>query len=282
VAHLPPAHRAAFARGAPDFGAGLVASTFRNLLGLSTWDWAADRMAALHPALEGAAPLLASAVGLSAAALLLVGGLRSPGWRMLVAACAYWGLLAAVSLTAAPVFYYRTAMPGLVPFVGFAALRLASLPTAYRRLAFGAVGTAIVVLLAHWWLVASRAPIEPWRELAQAVGSAADARTAVLCYPDYIEGPLRYHGADHRSGPMLAVPPGTAAEGLAALMPPAPVVLVVRRDVTVTKDQSTYRELLAQLERRHGAPCTHWERGSLIVSLYQQTTADARAEGAGR
>lgn len=78
-------------------------------------------------------------VGIVFVAILLWAGNWRRSLPFLAGAACYWTLLIAYSFLNVPIFWTRTALPGLVPLLGFASLQLASVRTrAFRRvLVFG-------------------------------------------------------------------------------------------------------------------------------------------------
>ena len=201
------------------------------------------------------------ALAVFAGGTLVLGDWRR-SWPLLLAAVTYWLQLFAYSMVAAPLVWYRTLVPGLVPFIGFTALQCATLKAKRLRLiACGMILTLSGIFALHWTTGGASEPYERWRETAEKLRMARRPGDVVVFYPAYAIWPIQYYLEDLPAKTSVTVPLGSDAEASARsidkLIESAPdqeeqpaVFFVVRLDLAVEHDRTSYDQLLSSLRSR--------------------------------
>lgn len=111
---------------------------------------------------------------------------------LLTAAILYWVLLILVSIFAVRIFIDRTALPGMIPFIGFAGWHITTIRKRFlKMLAAGLLVLLCATNTLDWARKANWS--EPSRGISQVLQSLKSADDIVLFYPFYIEGIIRYY-----------------------------------------------------------------------------------------
>ena len=205
-------------------------------------------------------------------------------WRrslpFLVAAVSYWILLIGYSLLAIPVFWYRIALPGLIPFIGFIALQIDGMRIPrVKRASLAGIIILCTVFGAGWTVHSAWVPYEQWKQLSESLKAQWTQNDLVLFYPHYAAGPVRYYFPDLSTERGLPVAEGIemkkVAEEILGHMKRREetdgghtLFLVVRADLRGRKGLRTYHNLLSYLEAECGPSVLSKKFGNLSLSKY--------------
>lgn len=201
-------------------------------------------------------------------------------WSLLIAALVFWIQIIGYSIFVTPVFWYRTVFPGMIPFVGFMGLQLATISV--KRIRWIAI-TAIVFLssifVIRWSAAEAYIPYETWKQVAQVLVSNWQADNLVVFYPSYIDGPIKYYDPALQSEDTILVGLGADMnEGISELgkrtIPlkkggHSVVFLIVRSDANVGKDLVSYHNLLNYLGSDFGPMSFSQSFGIISISKYE-------------
>lgn len=265
----------------PEISFNLFGATMRYVVGFSS---------ALRQSQAGFAEIphpLAAIVFQRLAELLCVAVLiplaASGQWRrsrpFLLAAATYWTGLIVVSMVAVPVFWYRTALPGLVPLVAFVAIHGISLHERWRRVAVTAIAALVCMTFSVNWIINQAGnSYERWREIAAAVETNWTEGSLLLVFPDYAVGPLSYYTDRAEGAGVVALPlssdTGRVVQRISNWRLSSPdrggsprVVVVTRWDVH-TRNHPVLRGLPVVLDAEFGPPIQRVRLGVLTLLVY--------------
>ena len=224
------------------------------------------------------------------ATALLLGNLRnrsgqSQSYPYLLTALVYWGGLIGYSLFFVDILSERTALPGLVPFLGFAGLQLADAGQwGSRRRLVNILALALVCLglSANWLSYTAWNPQEDWRSLCQKVAVDWQPGDRLVLFPGYSQPPFIYYTPQIPADAMLLLPvdnasPAHSQQSQSALQSQfsgkvlsAPrVFLVYRPDSQAVRDSISYPLSQSILASQFGRPLTQ-QFGWLTLSEYGQ------------
>ena len=207
--------------------------------------------------------LLTQGGALLAFILLTVAALFGDWRRSLpfsIAALAYWMELVAYSVVQKPVFFDRTALPGLVPFSGFVGLQVATISKRWiRNTAIGALLLMACCFATRWAVTGAWKPIDETKALSELFESKRQGHELVIIYPDYYDVSLSYYARPIPGEDLIKVPVGapiggikraieSALSGQAGGPVPRSLFLIMRVDALTKHDRKTYEELLSILE----------------------------------
>jgi hypothetical protein len=243
----------------PPISRWMISYSTRNLFGLSTfpWPWDATKRVLL--------------VALPCFAIVLAFGNWRRNYPFLIAALIYWLQVLAYTVLITPIFYDRFLLPSLIPLLGFIALQTVSIEKKILRIASIAVCVAVSLTFAlNWAGQAAWEPVEPWKQMSRLLERQWQGKTgALVFYPAYCAGPVRYYFSHLQSVATCEVMPGTGEEELArsvssmvSSIEKSPIVphvfLIVRYDFATSKDTKTLQLLLSILkgQMKEGAVVT--------------------------
>ena len=217
-----------------------------DMFGFAESDWAGPPGSPLSIAPGRCAALGAAAL----LAVLACFGRWRAGLPFLAAALAYWLQMALYSLLVRPILLPRTALPGLIPFVGFLSVQWATIRPRWLRVAAVALAIALSAAFAWQWIAAGAGqPFEDWKLAASTVASDWQPGDLVLCYPADTAALVRYYAPDLLDKAVVELPrqidfplPAAAPAGQ-----PGSLFLVLRCASTPGGDMSDYRALLSRL-----------------------------------
>lgn len=98
------------------------------------------------------------------------------------------------SIIYSPIFYYRTLLPGLVPFTAFIALQIATIPS--KKIKMASIVCLIILSIsysANWVTNEAYKPVEENRAVAQLVESEWQPNDLVIFYPTFIQETVNYY-----------------------------------------------------------------------------------------
>jgi hypothetical protein len=237
--------------------------------------------------------------GLLAISLIVFAPLLLGDWRqstpMLVTALTYWAGLLFMSMALAPVFIARTALPGLIPLIGFISVQIATIPTWTPQLAADIPGLSRglrwlplaglllinLVTIPAWVRHDAWTPVERWQPIAETLAQYRQPDDLVVFYPGYNEAPTRYYyPADLPPESVVTIWIGGTSKKLdflrqlvakiAAQERPAAVYLVLRDDQNVANEAPIYAEMSDLLESTFGPPTELVREGNLQVWQYHR------------
>lgn len=237
--------------------------------------------------------------GLLTISLIVFAPLLLGDWRqsaaMLVTALTYWAGLLLISTALAPIFIARTALPGLIPLVGFISVQIATIPTRPPQLTAGIPGLSRrlrwlplaglllinLVTIPVWVRHDAWTPAERWQPIAETLAQYRQPDDLVVFYPGYNEAPTRYYyPADLPPESVVAIWIGGTAQKLdflrqlvaiiAAQEHPAAVYLVLRDDQNVANEAHIYTEMSDLLESTFGPPTELAREGDLQIWQYHR------------
>lgn len=209
-------------------------------------------------------------------------------WRrslsFFAAAMCYWLLLIIYSLMAIPIFWYRTALPGLIPFIGFMALQLDSIRIKHVKVASIAGVLILCTIFAAGWTARSAwVPYEQWKQISGSLEAKWERDDIVIFYPKSAEGLVKYYFPALPPESAFAVKKGLdikeVALGIRGRINRSgkkdnghTIFLIVREDLGIKKDFETYRNLLSYLQSDCGQPTLSKHFGNLSLSKYECQT----------
>lgn len=237
--------------------------------------------------------------GLLVVSLMLFAPILLGNWRqsspMLLAALTYWAGLFFISMVMAPIFIARTALPGLIPLIGFISVQVATIPNwtpqftrdfpgikrGLRWLPLTALLVINLLTIPAWIGHDAWTPVERWRPIAETLAQHRQPDDLVVFYPGYNEAPTRYYyPADLPPESVVAIWIGGTAEKLDFLRQlvglittqedPAAVYLVLRDDQNVANEALIYTEISNLLESNLGPPTELAREGDLHMWLYHR------------
>ena len=213
-------------------------------------------------ALAAAAPLVMVGAALLLVAVTLPRGDWRRGLPWLAAAVTYWGVLMLYSAAVMPVVWKNTALPGLVPFLGFMAVQAGSVrPVRLRIVTVLAIGLAGATGAAAWLATEAGRPVESWQQMALGVGSRWQPGDTVIVWPNYAEGPFRFYFRGLPDNAMVAVRPDDQIAATVARLdavladaeehpPRSRLFIVARVDVVTGGHGPTFDHLMAAVRER--------------------------------
>ena len=112
----------------------------------------------------------------------------------LIAAVVFWLEIIVYSLIKTPIFFYRIILPGMLPFIGFISLQIATIDTRnIKNIAIGLLAILGIIFSFNWALVQAHRPVEYFKQVAQSLDSQWQSNDLVMFYPGYISDTVAYH-----------------------------------------------------------------------------------------
>jgi hypothetical protein len=112
----------------------------------------------------------------------------------LVAAIIFWLEIIVYSLIKNPIFFYRIVLLGLVPFVGFLVLQIATIEIKnIKKIVIVLFTILSIVFTFNWVTIQAYRPVEYYKQAAQLVESQSQSNSLVLFFPGYIADTVKYH-----------------------------------------------------------------------------------------
>jgi hypothetical protein len=137
---------------------------------------------------------LAAFLSLSIFAVALIFGRWKQNFPFLVAALIFWLEIAFYSLLKTPIFFYRILLPGLVPFVGFVALQIATIEMKKPKIISAALLLILSLVFAgNWAAVGAKKPVEYYQQVGRLIESEWRPNSLVVVYPGFISDTVSYY-----------------------------------------------------------------------------------------
>jgi hypothetical protein len=220
----------------------------------------------------------------SAGAAMAVGLLLFGDWRrsfpFLAAALFYWAQVVLYSVLFVPIFFYRTVLPGMIPFMGFLGLHIATIRIRKLQHLMVIGFTLLCTVFATYW-VSNEAwrPYEHWLELSKELQSAFHPNDIVLFFPAPSEGPIRYY-IDLPPRATVPIPMksdmdeverkiGERVVDKRGAAEPSSVFLITRFGTDVNRQIEKHQRLSAYLESELGRPAFSRRFGTLSFVRYE-------------
>jgi hypothetical protein len=202
---------------------------------------------------------------LFACAIFFFSGDWRRSWPLLAASVFYWVTLVGYSLWVIPVFLERTALPGMIPFMGFVGLHISTIRNKALRIFFIIAMILSSVVFVFFWIQTADKPIERTQETAIMLNAMREKNDIVLFFPnDDIRG-LFEHYISLPSDSVLSVKmtdnSNVVEEKLEQIIKrqeyslhirPHSVFLVMRLDSFFKRNPEAYVWLLKYMESRFG------------------------------
>ena len=133
----------------------------------------------------------------------------------------------------------------------------------------------------NWISQAANQPVEEWRSIAGSLQREWEPGSALIVYPHYADGPIRYYAPEVKADRVIQVWFKATETEIARVddkihemqwekLPGshASIFLVVREDQSALDHQDTYDELMDQLKGWYGAPELISMKSSLKLFKY--------------
>jgi 4-amino-4-deoxy-L-arabinose transferase-like glycosyltransferase len=238
----------------------LIGCVAAYLLGASSLSWTLTLVQKYGPMI--AVPLMAV---LFSSFVVFFGSLWTGNWRrsfpLLAAAATYCLLLIGFSFLKTPIFGKRTALPAMIPLIGFIGVQAATIKLPKIHM----ISRAALLIISMNTIVAWTAhnawtPYEYTRDIAQTLQQRRQAHDVVIFYPSYFSGPIRYYYHDLPKEDQICIKPEASFEEIEGIKKtiqkaaPSAVFLVVRNDSSVKKAFTTHQHLQEVLASEIGSP----------------------------
>jgi hypothetical protein len=193
------------------------------------------------------------------------GSLWAGNWRrsfpLLPAAVTYYLLLIGFLFLKVPIFGERTALPAMIPLIGFVGVQAVTIKLPKIKM----ISTAALLIISMKTIVAWTAhnawtPYEYTRDITHTLQQTRQLHDVVIFYPSYFAGPIRYYYPDLPMEDQICIKPEASfkeIEGIRKTIQktaPSAVFLVVRHDSSVKKAFTTYQHLQEVLASEIGSP----------------------------
>ncbi|NET58034.1 MAG: hypothetical protein F6K47_18330 [Symploca sp. SIO2E6] len=166
----------------PDVSPYLLSSTWQYLLGLSSLFF------------SNYLNHILSFVFFAILAMAMIFGKWQRNFPFLLVVICFWLEIIIYSLIKTPIFWYRTLLPSLIPFIAFIFLQIATIQAKKIKIASIILLTSFSILVtANWVTVQAYRPVEYYKQVAQLVESEWQPNNLVLFHPPYIAKTVEYY-----------------------------------------------------------------------------------------
>lgn len=213
-------------------------------------------------------------------------------WPLLAAAASYWLPMLLYSLFFSSVFMDRTALPGMLPLLGFLAAQAASIPCLrWRQLSVAGLVLICSAYSASWLTFQANTPIEAWRQILQPVAQQIESNQQcppsslcptlpfIIIYPDYSLPVIQYYLPELVPSNFIALPAASSLPEIQTTLERQALhadalFLVLRNDVITRPHQAFIDQLLFFLETRNSLLCPGSTAPQHPGAAQQSTTWD--------
>ncbi len=213
--------------------------------------------------------------------LLFFGSLRR-SWPLLAAAIFYWLALIGYSLMFIPVLLERTALPGMIPFMGFVGVHISTIREKIPRTVFMIIFLLLSSAFVFSWFQIADKPIEPTGEAVSVLETMRHQKDLVVIFPQLIEG-LIGHYAQLPSSSVLGVQPTDDAASVEEKIEPMlkmqrlgfntgphSVFLLMRSSPLFKRRPEVYLWLIEYLKQRFGDPVFFRQFGCFSITQFKE------------
>jgi 4-amino-4-deoxy-L-arabinose transferase-like glycosyltransferase len=260
----------------PQVTSDLIGFVAAYLLGAPSLSWTLTLVQKYGPMI--AVPLMAV---LFSSFVVFFGSLWAGNWRrnfpLLAAAATYCLLLIGFSFLKVPIFGERTALPAMIPLIGFMGVQATTIKLPKIKM----ISTAALLIISMNTIVAWTAhnawtPYEYTRDIAQTLQQTRQPHDVVIFYPSYFSGPIRYYYHELPMEDQISIKDDASfgeIEGIKKTLQktaPSAVFLVVRNDSNVQKAFTTYKHLQDVLASEIGSPDVVKVFDTLSITHYRR------------
>ena len=234
----------------PHFSLYLFSSTWQYLLGLSSLFFSSYLNHIL------------SFIFLAILAIALIFGKWQRNFPFFVVTIFFCLEIIIYSLIKTPIFWYRSLLPSLIPFVAFLALQIATIQAKKIKIASVVLLTILsIVFTANWVTIQAYRPVEYYKQVAQLVESEWQPNNLVLFYPGFISGTVKYYFDKIPPEAGIVVRNKNNFETIKSelnkypvqsTVNPTPIFLIARLDLTVKIED--FKNLLSALKSEFEKP----------------------------
>lgn len=127
-------------------------------------------------------------------AIAFIFGNWKRNFPFLVAAISFWLEIIVYSLINTPIFFYRIILPGMIPFVAFISLQIATIKIKnLKKIAVVLFAILGITFSLNWTFVQAHRPVEYFKQVAHSLDSQWQSNALVMFYPGYISNTVTYH-----------------------------------------------------------------------------------------
>ena len=191
------------------------------------------------------------------------GGIKN--YALLIAAGLFWLEMIIYSWVKQPILLDRTAIPGLIPLIGYIAVQISGARSAALRLGLSLVISLTALAYAfNWTTQAAWKPFENWRSAAQTISDNWQPASLVIFYPHFIRGVAQYYLGPLPNEGIILVNPRTQINSdyfkkvnstCQTATQAIPIFLFIRPDATVQQNKNIFEQLVNSLAFSLPAPC---------------------------
>jgi uncharacterized membrane protein len=192
-------------------------------------------------------------------AALVVFGKSKKALPFLVAGIIYLLQIISYSSFKAPIFWFTTVLPVLVPLVGFTALQIDAIRN--KKIQRGFIGgfTILSLIFTGLWVTNEAwKPLEEFKQVTELVKSKWHPNNLVVIYPSYIQGTISRYWPNLPAPGVVSVDSWELRENLNLALNVHPKVssisLIVRVDATVKNEVNFYNNILSSIESKTAKP----------------------------
>ena len=212
---------------------------------------------------------------------IFAGSLLAGNWRrsypLLVASLCHCLLLIGYSFFKVPIFGERTALPALIPFIGFMGVQVATIKIPkMQMISIGALLILSMNITFTWITCKAWIPQEHTRDMAKMLQHLKQPHNKVMFYPFYFAGPIRYYYSDFPVEDEIginiwAIPEETERiKKIFQETSPSTVFLVARCDPEAENYKYIRRLLILEI----GPEVLVQRCGNLAITRYRKTNKD--------
>jgi len=114
--------------------------------------------------------------------------------KFLLTAFFYWITVIMYSLIILPIFWYRTLLPGMIPFIAFIAISISSVKIKVLKVSYTFFIIFLCVLFMFKWVIVDASiPMENWIGVAEYINKNKKIGDIIIVCPDYVAGVFNYY-----------------------------------------------------------------------------------------
>lgn len=124
----------------------------------------------------------------------LIFGKWKNNYPFCLAALTFWLEVIIYSSIKTPIFFYRTILPGLIPFIGFLALQITSIEVkSIKKIAILLLLILTFIFTFNWITFQAYQPVEYDKQVANLIESEWQPKSLVFFYPGYVADTVQYY-----------------------------------------------------------------------------------------
>jgi len=269
----------------PPISLELILSHAKRVFGINQACWPLYAIQRSLPALADSIVILSQISAYGLLIIFLIFGNWKRSLPLFATAAFYWLQVIMFSIFACPIFWHRIILPGMIPFMGFAGLQIASIRIRKLKLFLG-MGLILLCLVftTHWIKEGAGKSIEEWREISQLLKSSHHPNDIIIFFPPNVEGPISYY-VDLPSKAILSIPVKSNMNEIDRQISGRitkqrdeadrfAVFLIVRFEMNFQRGPQNPYRLLRYLESKFGQPSFSKNFGILSLLKYELRKSD--------